>query len=160
MLTGTAVIATSAGASTGYFTELQNSYTGQCLTETGTTTGPWFTGNCVSSNHSLDWEWTGSTYNGYSYGELVNEHSGLCITASASTSTDYGAYYGTCGGNHVQEWYAYTDTCPNNGATTFLEVYKNVHTGYYLADVGGTLEDFPLDALHSHPTEYCWLNGP
>ena len=160
MLTGTAFIATSAGASTGYFTELQNGYTGQCLTETGTTSGPWFTGNCVTSNHSLYWEWTGSTYNGFSYGELVNEHSGLCITASASTSTDYGAYYGNCGGNHVQEWYAYTDTCPNSGVSTYWRVYKNVHTGYYLADVGGTLEDFPLGALHSNPTEYCWFNGP
>src|SRR5438445_164316 len=69
MLTGTAFIATSAGASTGYFAELQNGYTGQCLTETGTTSGPWFIGTCVTSNHSLYWEWTGSTYNGFSYGE-------------------------------------------------------------------------------------------
>ena len=92
-----------------------------CLQENGTTDAVYF-GGC-SSNHSDYWTWKGSGTE-----QLVNYHSGLCLTASPD---DTSVYMQTCGTNHVQYWDA------------------ELETGY------GTYGDYNIDNVHFHGNYGC-----
>ena len=86
-----------------------------CLVEKGTTDAAY--GAPCSSNHSDYWKWTSS-------GELLNEHSGKCLSV---TGDDPGVYMNTCTENHAQLW---TDTIvpviAGGKLYSFVE-YVNVH---------------------------------
>jgi hypothetical protein len=94
LLAATTLTAPGAKAATYY--ELAWGQPGvTCLAETGTTSGVYLNG-CDTTNHSLYWEIPaeGGT------GQIINEHSGLCLTANDAGDV----YLGTCGTNHVQLW--------------------------------------------------------
>jgi hypothetical protein len=93
-LTATALTAPGAKAATYY--ELYWDQSGaQCLAETGTSSGVYLSG-CGTTNHSLYWEIPAEGV----AGQIINEHSGLCLTADDAG----GVYLGACGTNHVQLW--------------------------------------------------------
>jgi hypothetical protein len=63
-----------------------------CVVEKGATDAVY--GAVCSANHSDYWKWT-------SAGELLNEHSGKCLSV---TGTSPGLYANTCTNNHAQLW--------------------------------------------------------
>jgi hypothetical protein len=106
-----------------------------CVAEKGT--GSSIAGVPCTSNHSDFWEWTSAD-------ELLNEHSGKCLSVSG---TDPGVYVNTCANNHAQPG-VYVNTCANNHAQLWLNQpvpviaggrlcayseYVNVHTRESLA---------------------------
>jgi len=96
LLTATAFTAPGAKAATNYYELAWGEYgTGGCLAETGTDSGVYLSG-CSTTNHSVYWEIPAEGGTGH----IVNEHSGLCLTADDAG----GVYLGACGTNHVQLW--------------------------------------------------------
>jgi len=131
-----------------------------CLAEDGSTSGPYFENCPVSLNGSVVWYWTGDAYSSPGYtggvGELVNNHSGLCITADGDNT---GLYYAKCTGNHSQEWYDQQDECDGNPYGTFS--YVNEHSGYYMADDGGILQQQLAEYfVAGNAYNDCWISGP
>jgi hypothetical protein len=108
---------TAPGAKAASYYELYWGQNGsQCLAETGTSSGTYLSG-CQTTNHSLYWEIPaeGGT------GQIINEHSGLCLTANDAGDV----YLGTCGTNHVQQW-------TRNRYDGMYDQYTNVHVPGYL----------------------------
>jgi hypothetical protein len=92
-----------------------------CIAEKGTTSS--VSGVPCSSNHSDFWEWT-------STGELLNEHSGKCLSV---TGTDPGVYLNTCTNNHAQLWLNQPVPVIAGGKLYSYTEYVNVHTRESLA---------------------------
>ena len=92
-----------------------------CVAEGGTTSS--IAGVPCTSNHSDFWEWT-------STGELLNEHSGKCLSV---TGTDPGVYVNTCANNHAQLWLNQSVPVIAGGKLYSYTEYVNVHTRESLA---------------------------
>ena len=92
-----------------------------CVVENGTTGS--IAGVPCSSNHSDFWEWT-------STGELLNEHSGKCLSV---TGSDPGVYLNTCGNNHAQLWLNQPVPVIAAGKLYSYTEFVNVHTRESLA---------------------------
>jgi hypothetical protein len=92
-----------------------------CVAEKGTTSS--IAGVPCSSNHSDFWEWT-------STGELLNEHSGKCLSV---TGTDPGVYVNTCVNNHAQLWLNQPVPVIAGGKLYSYTEYVNFHTRESLA---------------------------
>lgn len=92
-----------------------------CVAEKGTTSS--IAGVPCSSNHSDFWEWT-------STGELLNEHSGKCLSV---TGTDPGVYVNTCANNHAQLWLNQPVPVIAGGKLYSYTEFVNVHTRESLA---------------------------
>jgi hypothetical protein len=93
-LIATSLTAPSAEAAS-YYEMYWGQYGSSCLAETGTQSGVYLSG-CATTNHSLYWEIPAEGGTGH----IVNEHSGLCLTANDAGDV----YLDTCGTNHVQLW--------------------------------------------------------
>jgi len=110
LLAATALTAPGAKAASYY--ELYWGQTGaSCLAENGTTTGVYLSG-CSTTNHSLYWEIPAEG----GQGQIINEHSGLCLTANDAGDV----YLAACGTNHVQLW----NRTRYDGS---WDLYTNVH---------------------------------
>jgi Ricin-type beta-trefoil lectin domain len=92
-----------------------------CVAEKGT--GSSIAGVPCTSNHSDFWKWT-------STGELLNEHSGKCLSV---TGSDPGVYVNTCGNNHAQLWLNQPVPVIAGGKLYSYTEYVNVHTRESLA---------------------------
>ena len=92
-----------------------------CVAEKGTTSS--IAGVPCSSNHSDFWEWT-------STGELLNEHSGKCLSV---TGTDPGVYVNTCTNNHAQLWLNQPVPVIAGGKLYSYTEFVNAHTRESLA---------------------------
>jgi hypothetical protein len=139
MLTATALTAPGAKAAS-YYELFWGESSGQCLAETGTQSGVYLAG-CGTTNHSLYWEIPaeGGT------GQIINEHSGLCLTADDAG----GVYLGTCGTNHVQQWSRFL-------YDGMYDRYTNVHVpGYLFVSVSKSdVETVEVGASTSLPAEF------
>jgi hypothetical protein len=92
-----------------------------CITEKGTSSA--IAGAPCSANHSDFWKWT-------STGQLLNEHSGKCLSV---TGTDPGVYVNTCGTNHAQLWLNQPVPVIAAGKVYSYTEFVNVHTRESLA---------------------------
>jgi hypothetical protein len=117
VLAATALRAPSANATT-YYHFYGGEYGGVCLAQTGTTDAVYVSNAaCTSTNHSA--YWAVPAENGQ--GQIVNEHSGMCLTADDALTV----YMDTCGTNHVQLW----DRIQYEAGGMTWDLYQNVHTG-------------------------------
>ncbi|MGD0702233.1 MAG: RICIN domain-containing protein [Trebonia sp.] len=105
-----------AAAATTWFQLRSADLTNACVAEKGTASS--VSGVPCSSNHSDFWKWTAS-------GELLNEHSGKCLSV---TGTDPGVYVNTCGNNHAQLWLNQPVPVIAGGKLYSYTEYVNVHT--------------------------------
>jgi hypothetical protein len=92
-----------------------------CIAEKGT--GSSIAGVPCTPNHSDFWKWT-------STGELLNEHSGKCLSV---TGSDPGVYVNTCGNNHAQLWLNQPVPVIAGGKLYSYTEFVNVHTRESLA---------------------------
>jgi hypothetical protein len=127
---GTATGATVPGrhaspASYSWFQLKSADYRDSCIVEKGTASGIYGAG--CSSNHSDYWRWT-------STGELLNEHSGLCLSV---TGYEPGVYVNKCVNNHAQLWNTQSIDVFANGTLYVYDEFVNVHTGESLGLVLG-----------------------
>ena len=120
MLAATALTAPGASATSYY--HMYGADTGDlCLVQTGTADAVYVTSSaCTSTNHSV--YWAVPAENGQ--GQIVNEHSGMCLTANDADDV----YMATCGTNHVQLW----NRIEYEAGGETWDLYQNVHTGTYL----------------------------
>jgi hypothetical protein len=136
----TATVLTAPGAKAATYYELYwGQYGSQCLAETGTSSGVYLSG-CATTNHSSYWEIPaeGGT------GRIVNEHSGLCLTADDAG----GVYLGACGTNHVQLW----TRIRYDGS---YDVYTNGHVpGYLLVHFVKTTESIEVGSSASYGDDF------
>ena len=113
---------TARAAASGTWFQLRSAdLANACVAEGGTTSS--IAGVPCTSNHSDFWEWT-------STGELLNEHSGKCLSV---TGTDPGVYVNTCGNNHAQLWLNQPVPVIAGGKLYSYTEFVNVHTRESLA---------------------------
>jgi hypothetical protein len=113
-LTGQATAAARPAAVTWFQLKSAN-LVNICLVEKGTTDAIYGAG--CSANHSDYWKQTTA-------GELVNEHSGRCLSV---TGTAPGVYANVCTGNHAQLWTSHRIPVIAGGKAYSFTEYVNVH---------------------------------
>jgi hypothetical protein len=118
-LTGPATAAPTPSAAT-WFQLKSGNLPNICLVEKGATDAVYGAG--CSANHSDYWKRT-------SAGELVNLHSGECLSV---TGTAHGVYANVCTGNHAQLWNTHRVAVIAAGKPYYYTEYVNVHAGLSL----------------------------
>jgi hypothetical protein len=113
-----------------------------CVVEKGTTDAVY--GAPCSSNHSDYWRWT-------SAGELLNEHSGQCLSVTGDAP---GVYANKCTNNHAQLWKDVVVPVIAGGSLYSFDEYVNVHANLSLGFVP-TAKGTAVDQVSNGDT--LWL---